>query len=102
MASAKCSAAVFWYMVSSLRDDDPSAAWDGDLMLKTTVFPPRSDSRRRLRRDGRPVVGTDPAILRRISKLHSTRSRHRNMVGGPDPAGSILPRPQQYRELLGA
>src|SRR5208337_317944 len=85
MASAKCSAAVFWYMVSSLRDDDPSAAWDGDSRLKTTVFPPRSDSRRRSRRDRRPVLGTGPAILRRLSKLHSTRSRHRNMVGGPDP-----------------
>src|SRR5208337_2889966 len=34
MASAKCSAAVFWYMISSLRDDDPSAAWDGDSRLK--------------------------------------------------------------------
>ena len=31
------------------------------------MFPPRSDSRRRSRRE-RPVLGTDPTILRRISK----------------------------------
>ena len=57
------------------------------------MFPPRSDSRRRSRRDRRPVLGTDPAILRRISKLHSTRSRHRNMVHDPDP------RPRSCRNL---
>ena len=88
MASAKCSAAVFGFMVSSLRDADPPVSRGGDSKPKTTA-----DTAVRQPAEVTPepeavFSARPPPILRRMSNLHSTRSRRRNIVG-PLPSQGI-------------